>query len=231
MDVSIVVPFYNEQECAESVLREILSRCPGAEIIAVDDGSSDRTAEVLEGIEGVRCIRHGVNLGQSAALFTGLLAATRSVCVMLDGDGQNDPADIPHLIEVLASCDAVCGYRANRQDTWQRRMASRIANGIRRFVLRDGLRDTGCSLKAIKRENVKYLVPFNGLHRFLGAFLSNAGLEIREIPVNHRPRHSGKSKYTIGGRALRGLYDLLGVQWYLKRHIQWQRSPYTKTKS
>jgi dolichol-phosphate mannosyltransferase len=223
VNISVIIPFYNEEECAASVLEEIRGVLPDSEIVAVDDGSSDGTADCIARVAGVRLLRNEVNLGQSAALYHGLLASTGDICVMLDGDGQNDPADIPGLIPLLEKSDVVCGYRANRQDTLNRRIASRVANGIRRFFLHDGIRDTGCSLKLIKREHVRFLVPFNGLHRFMPALLKQAGLTIAEAPVNHRPRLRGVSKYTIGGRALRGISDLFGVAWLMKRQIRWPK--------
>lgn len=221
MKVSIIVPFYNEKESVVAVLDEIKQAQPEAEIIAVDDGSTDGTVEILEKQSGIRIARHQKNLGQSAALYTGLTSATGDVCVMMDGDGQNDPADIGKLIEHLDKADVVCGYRAKRMDSWTKKAASRIANKIRSSILRDGIRDTGCTLKAMKHDHVRYLVPFNGLHRFIPALLRSAGLSIMEVPVNHRPRKAGVSKYTIGGRAVRGIFDLIGVYWLLKRRIRW----------
>jgi dolichol-phosphate mannosyltransferase len=227
MKVSIIIPFYNEEENVESLLCEIRDCQPEAEIIAVDDGSSDRTATIIQGLQDVRYLGNGKNLGQSAAMYYGLQAANGEVCVMLDGDGQNDPHDISKLLEKIGEYDLVCGYRAKRQDNIWRRIASRIGNGCRRMVLPDPIRDTGCSLKAMKREHVKHLIPFNGLHRYIAALLGSAGLKICEIPVNHRPRQFGISKYTIGGRALRGVYDLIGVGWYIKRQILWKKDPYS----
>ncbi|MDR0534429.1 MAG: glycosyltransferase family 2 protein [Verrucomicrobiales bacterium] len=226
MKVSIIIPFYNEEENVEALLREIRECQPDAEIIAVDDGSSDATAEKIRAISGVRYLGNGKNLGQSAAMYYGLQAANGEVCVMLDGDGQNDPHDIGKLLEKIGEYDLVCGYRAKRQDNFARRLASKIGNGCRRAVLPDPIRDTGCSLKAMKRECVKHLIPFNGLHRYIAALLGSAGKKIYEIPVNHRPRQFGVSKYTIGGRALRGIYDLIGVGWYIKRQILWKKDPY-----
>ena len=217
--LSVVIPFYNEEENVAELLREVRAVCPDAEIVAVDDGSTDSTQARILAEPGVRLVALGRNLGQSAALYAGLHRASGDICVMLDGDGQNDPADIPSLVRALGQADVACGYRKNRQDTWNRRAASRIANGIRRWFLHDGIRDTGCSLKAMRREHVGYLVPFNGMHRYIPALLKNAGLSIVEIPVNHRPRLRGVSKYTIGGRAWRGIRDLVGVSWLLQRHI------------
>lgn len=223
MDISIVIPFYNEVECVNEVLTEVADLYPDAEIVAVDDGSTDGTGKIIETFPKIRRLSLGVNLGQSAALYHGLQAATRGVCVMMDGDGQNDPHDIPILIEHSELNTLVCGYRKKRRDSWKKRVASRVANHIRKRILHDGVRDTGCTLKAMRREHLKYLVPFNGLHRFVPALLKNAGVEIVEVPVNHRPRTRGISKYTVGGRAKRGIYDLVGVSWLLKRQVKWGR--------
>lgn len=218
-DISIIVPFYNEAENIPDLLAEITKACPGAEIVAVDDGSTDATNRILRDTPGIQVVSFPVNRGQSAALYAGLRRASGRVCVMLDGDGQNDPADIPALVAALSDSDLACGWRRNRRDTWNRRVASRVANSIRRAFLKDGIRDTGCSLKALRREHIDFLVPFNGLHRYIPALLRNAGLRLVEVPVNHRPRLRGVSKYTIGGRALRGIRDLFGVSWLLSRQI------------
>lgn len=220
-NISIIIPFYNEEETVSDVLTEVLQACPDAEVIAVDDGSTDQTAPKIKTFNNVTYLPLPQNLGQSAALYAGLRHANRDICVMMDGDGQNDPADIPQLIEQMKPRRLVCGYRKERRDSWQKRVASRIANHIRKSILDDGVRDTGCTLKAMTREDVRFLVPFNGLHRFLPALLKNAGLEIIEVPVGHRPRLRGTSKYTVAGRAKRGIYDLIGVSWLLTRHIKW----------
>lgn len=219
--VSIVVPFFNEEECVEFVLREILACQPEAELIAVDDGSADRTWEIIRGISGVTPLRLTQNRGQSGALFAGLHFAGGDILVMLDGDGQNDPADIAKLVDLIrtSQCDVAVGRRAARKDTWSRRAASRIANRVRRFFLRDGISDTGCSLKAIHRDHLDLLVPFNGLHRYLPAIFTHAGLTMTEVAVNHRERKAGASKYTNLDRAIRGVYDLIGVSWLLKRKV------------
>jgi dolichol-phosphate mannosyltransferase len=223
MKVSIIIPFYNEEENVESVLEEVRRTNPEAEIIAVNDGSNDRTEAGIRQRPDVRLISHARNLGQSAALYTGLKAAQGEICAMMDGDGQSDPADIPHLVSQLDRADLVCGYRRTRQDSWSRRIASRIANFIRRMVLHDGVRDTGCTLKAMKKTDIRLLLPFNGLHRFLPVFFNHAGLRIVEVPVNHRPRKGGKTKYNNLGRARRGFYDLIGVRWLLARRIAWPK--------
>ncbi|MGB7769066.1 MAG: glycosyltransferase family 2 protein [Verrucomicrobiia bacterium] len=224
MKISIIIPFYNEEENVESVLEEARQANPEAEIVAVNDGSDDQTEAMIRKRSDVRLISFGCRLGQSAALYAGLKSAQGDMCVMMDGDGQSDPKDIPKLVFMLDRADLVCGYRQNRQDTWLRRSSSRIANCIRRMVLRDNVRDTGCTLKAMRRADTRHLLPFDGLHRYLPVFFNNAGLRIVEVPVNHRPRQHGKSKYTTRARAMRGLYDLVGVRWLMARRISWPKN-------
>lgn len=221
-NISVVVPFFNEAESVQPVLREILGLYPQAEIIAVDDGSTDATVARIRELAGVQLLRFEENRGQSAAILAGLRGANRPLCALLDGDGQNDPRDIARLVDHLhrSGADAVCGYRAKRRDTWSRRAASKAANRIRRALVHDGVRDTGCSLKVFRREAVDALIPFNGMHRFLPAFFRAAGLRIEEVAVNHRPRERGTSKYTNWDRALRGVHDLIGVRWFLKRRVE-----------
>jgi len=223
MKISIIIPFYNEEENVESVLAETRQTNPEAEIIAVNDGSNDRTEAMIRQHPDARLVSFGCRLGQSAALYTGLKLAQGEVCVMMDGDGQSDPTDIPNLVFMLDRADLVCGYRRNRQDTWSRRSSSRIANFIRRMVLHDSVRDTGCTLKAMRKVDTRHLLPFDGLHRYLPVFFNHAGLRITEVPVNHRPRKHGKSKYTTRERAMRGLYDLIGVRWLMARKISWPK--------
>lgn len=219
-DLSIVLPFFNEVESASWVLDEVRAMYPSAEVIAVDDGSSDGTWERLRAAPGVVAVRLAQNRGQSAALWIGLQRATRRLCAVLDGDGQNDPADIATMVAALGDADVVCGYRQQRRDSWKKRAASRLANAVRRSLLKDGVRDTGCSLKVFPRRHVGVLVPFDGMHRFLPALFLGVGLRIIEVPVNHRPRRFGRSKYGNLSRALRGLYDLVGVSWLLRRQIR-----------
>lgn len=216
---SIVIPFYNEEACVRSVLEEVRACQPGAEIIAVDDGSRDRTWEMICSIPSIHGLRLTQNRGQSAAMYAGMRAASGDVIVLMDGDGQNDPADIEKLTALLEKNDVACGQRVKRRDTLSRRIASKSANAIRRSILNDGISDTGCSLKAFRREHVELLVPFNGLHRYLPAIFKHAGLRIAETPVNHRARTLGVSKYTNWNRALRGIYDLFGVRWLLNRKV------------
>lgn len=225
--LSVVIPFYNESETVVGVLEEVRTVLPDAEIVAVDDGSTDETRALIEKVPGVRLVALLRNCGQSAALYAGLRAATGDLLAMMDGDGQNDPSDLPRMVEALKDGDVVYGVRAHRQDTLTRRLSSKFANSLRRLVLGDRAHDTGCTLKVMRREHFDVLVPFNGLHRYLPAFFERAGLRPVELQVNHRPRRVGVSKYTIGGRALRGLFDLIGVRWLLSRLILWpeQKKP------
>lgn len=219
--LSIVIPFYNEEDTAKEVLEEVLRTNPNAEIIAVDDGSSDKTWEILTSIDGIRPLQALVNRGQSAAMYGGMRMASSDIIALMDGDGQNDPADISTLVAELQKGDAdvICGYRANRQDTGSRRWVSKIANKIRRAILNDGLKDTGCSVKVFHKSAVDFLVPFNGMHRYLAAFFLQANLKITELPVNHRSRFAGDSKYTNFNRAIRGIYDLFGMRWLMNRKV------------
>jgi dolichol-phosphate mannosyltransferase len=218
---SIVVPFFNEAENVDAVLAELRAALPAAEIIAVDDGSTDGTWAKICARSDVRGLRFVENRGQSAAMFSGLRACTAPVCGVLDGDGQNDPTCFPEMIAVVArgEADVVCGFRAERNDVWNRRAASKFANAIRRLFLHDGVRDTGCSQKVFRREAVELLVPFRGMHRYLPAIFRRAGLRIAEMPVRHRQRAGGVSKYNNWSRAVAGVYDLVGVAWLLNRKI------------
>ncbi len=220
-EVSIVVPLFNESENVAPLLEEIARALSGRvyELILVDDGSTDSTSSrVPQEDSAVRLIRFSRNRGQSAALYAGMCAARAPLLVFLDGDLQNDPADIPRLLqEIAVGADLVCGYRVERMDSFSRKLQSRIANAIRRAFTHDGIRDTGCTLKAMRSECREALPLFNGLHRFIPAFVRAAGCQVREIPVSHRPRRHGSSKYSLSNRAWRGLVDLFGVCWLIAR--------------
>jgi dolichol-phosphate mannosyltransferase len=168
-------------------------------------------------------IRFEKNIGQSAAIYAGLQAARGATAVLIDGDLQNDPADIPRLLaEIGRGADVVCGYRVKRKDTVLKRLTSRIANAVRSRFTKDGVRDTGCTLKAMRRECVTALVPFKGMHRFIPALVKAAGYRLVEVPVNHRPRRFGQSKYGLGNRALRATIDMFGVRWLLSRRLNYK---------
>ena len=223
--VSVVVPVFNEEENVSILQSELRAALSGLdyEIVFVDDGSTDRSAEKIEIAPNMRILRFERNTGQSAALYAGIRAARGETIVMIDGDLQNDPADIPRLLEQISrGADLVCGYRAKRKDTITKRMASRIANFVRSRFTKDYVRDTGCTLKAMRRECADALVPFKGMHRFIPALIRGAGHRLVEIPVNHRPRRFGRSKYGFGSRALRATVDMFGVRWLLSRHFNYK---------
>ena len=223
--LSIVVPVFNEEENMSILQSELRDSLAGLdyEIIFVDDGSTDRSVEKIQKEPNVRILRFEKNTGQSAALYAGVNAARGETIVMIDADLQNDPADIPRLLaEISRGADLVCGYRAQRKDTIAKRLTSRIANFVRSRFTKDGVRDTGCTLKAMRRECVSALVPFKGMHRFIPALIKGAGYRLVEIPVNHRPRRFGQTKYGFGSRALRATVDMLGVRWFLSRRLNYK---------
>ena len=223
--VSVVVPVFNEEENVSILQSELRAALSGLdyEIVFVDDGSTDRSAEKIEAAPNIRILRFERNTGQSAALYAGIRAARGETIVMIDGDLQNDSADIPRLLEQISrGADLVCGYRAKRKDTITKRMTSRIANFVRSRFTKDYVRDTGCTLKAMRRECADALVPFKGVHRFIPALIRGAGYRLVEIPVNHRPRRFGQTKYGFGNRALRATVDMFGVRWLLSRRFNYK---------
>jgi dolichol-phosphate mannosyltransferase len=223
--VSVIVPVYNEEENVPILQAELRAALRGIdhEFIFVDDGSADRTVERIEAAPNLRVIRFEKNAGQSAAMYAGLQAARGMILVLIDGDLQNDPADIPKLIEEISrGADLVCGYRAQRRDTLAKRWTSRVANAVRSRYTKDGVRDTGCTLKAMRRECVAVLFPFKGMHRFIPALIKDAGYQLVEIPVNHRPRRFGQTKYGFGNRAIRATIDMFGVRWLLSRRLNYK---------
>jgi len=223
--ISVVVPLYNEEENVPILQAELANALRGIdhEIIFVDDGSTDATANRIARSPEVRVVQFERNAGQSAAMFAGLHAARGSIAVLIDGDLQNDPADIPRLIaEIERGADLVCGYRAKRKDTLVKRITSRVANFVRSRFTKDYVRDTGCTLKAMRRECVGALLPFKGLHRFIPALIRGAGYKLVEIPVNHRSRKFGVSKYGLGNRAIRATVDMFGVRWLLSRQLKYR---------
>jgi dolichol-phosphate mannosyltransferase len=224
--ISVVVPVFDEESNLAPLVAEIGAAFAALhyELLIVDDGSRDGTAATLARLAGddphLRGLRHDRNYGQSAALATGFAAARGELLVTLDGDLQNDPADAPRLLEELErGFDVVSGVRQRRQDSWVRKVSSRIANGVRRRVLHDGISDVGCSLKAYRTRVLKRLPPFHGMHRFLPALARMEGARITELPVSHRPRRFGKSKYGISNRLWRGIADLFGVWWLQRRWV------------
>jgi dolichol-phosphate mannosyltransferase len=225
--ISVVVPVKDEAGNVGPLAREIAAALRGEphEILFVDDGSSDGTAQALSALKAelpqLRVLRHGKNLGQSRGIRTGVQAARGEIVVTLDGDGQNDPADIPTLLTRLGAepeLAMVSGVRVKRQDSASRRLASRLGNGFRSALLGDGATDTGCGLKAFRRQAFLDLPYFDHLHRFLIAMIQREGGKVAYVPVNHRARLTGASKYTNFGRLLVSVQDLLGVRWLQRRH-------------
>lgn len=226
--VSVVVPFYNEEANVPLVAERIAQVFDGLpeydyECVFVNDGSTDGTRAELERLEKedarIRPLHLVRNSGQSAALVAGMRRARGEYILTIDGDLQNDPADFGRLLELLKEYDCVCGYRANRKDTWSKRMQSRIANRVRNAILHDGIRDTGCGTKGFRRKCVEHVVSFNGMHRYFAVMMRKAGMTIAEAPVSHHPRVHGVSKYGLGNRLWRGIYDLIGVRWLQRRYV------------
>lgn len=227
-ELSVVIPVYDERENLPPLLDELRAALATTgrthEILLVDDGSADGSAEWIAAEAGrdahVRAIRLERNSGQSAALAAGLARARGDVIVTLDADLQNDPADLPRVLSALDGADIVSGIRRNRQDSWLRRASSRIANGVRRAWLGDPVTDIGCSFKAYRRATLEGIPMFNGVHRFLPALCVMRGARLVEIPLAHRPRRAGVSKYGVSNRLGRGFYDLIGVRWLRARMLR-----------
>ena len=226
--VSVVVPFYNEVDNVFPLAERVEAVFAGLddyeyECLFVNDGSTDGTRQALENLRArdshVRPIHLTANRGQSAALVAGMQRAKGVYILTLDGDLQNDPQDFPKILNLLEEYDCVCGYRANRRDTFMRRISSKVANAVRGRLLGDGIRDSGCGTKGFRRVCVQHMVPFNGLHRFFAVMVRNAGLTLTECPVHHHPRVHGTSKYGLHNRLWRGIYDLVGVAWLKRRYV------------
>ena len=227
--ISVVIPAKDEQENISELIAEIFNAIQpfsSAEIIVVDDGSTDNTFTVAQTTaQTLNCqgqfIRHSQCMGQSSALKTGIQYAEGDCIVTIDGDGQNDPADIPILLERAFAQQAtdfcVTGYRYQRRDTCWKRFQSRLANCVRSLLLKDGVADTGCGLKVFPKKTFEKLPWFNHAHRFIPALIKGVGGDIEVVKVNHRQRHHGKSKYNAWNRAWAGIIDLFGVAWLLHR--------------
>jgi glycosyltransferase involved in cell wall biosynthesis len=231
-DLSVVFPVYNEEENLPILMEEIARALDGKgwsyEVVAVDDGSTDRSLAVLRDLRAkypsLRILAFEKNSGQTAALDAAWRGAHGRLVVSLDADLQNDPADIPKMMIALESSEAdmVIGVRVNRHDTWSRKMQSRIGNGVRNWITNDRITDTGCSLKLVKREAIDKVKLYTGMHRFLPTLVRMAGYKVIEMPVNHRARKFGTSKYGAMNRAFRGFVDCMAVRWMGKRMLRYR---------
>ena len=228
-EVSIVIPVCNEQENVGPLAQEIATALAGRqfEVLFVDDGSTDNTAAVVlatrAAIPQIRLLRHSVRSGQSAAVTSGVRLARAEWVGTLDGDGQNDPADLPKLLAArlaFGNADVALfqGHRTTRKDTGFRKLQSRIANGVRSRMLGDGTPDTGCGIKLLHRPTYLELPKFDHMHRFLPALFQRAGARVISVPVNHRPRARGTSKYGMLDRLWVGIVDIFGVMWLRRRY-------------
>jgi dolichol-phosphate mannosyltransferase len=227
-ELSVVVPVFNERDNVTPLVEEIIAALRGQvafEIVYVDDHSRDDTLEVLKALQArvpeLRVLHHVSQSGQSTAVRNGVKAARGSWIATLDGDGQNDPADIPKLLAARAAAAPTtklfAGWRVNRQDSSSKRIASRLANAIRSRMLRDATPDTGCGIKLFERDAFLDLPYFDHMHRYLPALMQRAGWSTQSVPVNHRARGAGVSKYNNLNRALVGIADLRGVAWLIRR--------------
>jgi dolichol-phosphate mannosyltransferase len=225
--IVIVIPVYNESGNIGPLIREVAQAFAAEarpwQLVLVDDCSSDGTWDIIRGHLGTEprlaAFRHLRNRGQSAAVWTGIARTTAPLICTLDGDLQNDPAELPRMLALLDQEDFVCGRRVNRQDTVVRRISSWAARKVRTWSLGWDFADTGCALRAFKRSSLVGVFPFNGLHRFLPILVAGNGSRVREVPVTHRPRVSGVSKYGVWNRLGRGMFDLIGVAWYQRRRL------------
>lgn len=228
MELSVIIPLHNEQENVEPLVAEIHAALSGVdyEIICVDDGSSDGTLDRLRAVAAasprLRILRHSGKSGQSTAIWNGVRHSRANWVATLDGDGQNDPADIPRLYArardgAAGGLACVCGWRRTRRDAFLKRISSLVANSVRGRLLRDNTPDTGCGLKVFTREAFLLLPYFDHMHRFLPALFIRGGFRIESLEVNHRPRNRGKSKYGLHNRLWAGIVDLMGVCWLLRR--------------
>ena len=221
------MPVYNEEENILPLTRELQAAFQNNvwnyEIVFVDDASTDHTWERINQARQfeprVRGLQHEKNAGQSAALWTGIQASDSPILATIDGDLQNHPADLLLLLAHVGESDFVCGVRTKRQDNWVRRVSSKVARKARKWALGVDFCDTGCAARAFKRSALNGVFPFNGWHRFLPVLVHSMGVRTREVPISHRPRAAGVSKYGLSNRLWRGIYDLFAIAWYQKRRL------------
>lgn len=230
MKYSIVIPLKNEESNIVDLINEIEPimndlKTPW-ELICIDDGSTDDTRKVLKELAKqksyMKLIIFDKNYGQSSAFQAGFKAAQGEYVITLDGDGQNDPADIPTLLSFTPEYDLVCGIRIKRKDTWLKRLISKSANRLRNWLCEDGVQDTGCSLKVYRRTCLDQIKLYHGLHRHFPVLFRNENFTIHQVPVNHRPRLKGVSNYNLLNRSFNTIADLLAVYWMKKRQLRYK---------
>lgn len=227
---SVVIPLKNEEENISDLIAELepvmnALKAPW-ELICIDDGSTDKTSEVLISLSNekkyMKLIFFKKNYGQSSAFQAGFKAAAGEFVITLDGDGQNDPADIPKVLKAIDQYDLVCGIRSKRKDRWDKRIISKIANTVRQTCCQDGIKDSGCSLKVYRKQCLDKIKMYNGMHRFLPALFTIEGFRVGQLPVNHRERKKGISKYNYFNRSFNTLADLLAVRWMNQRQLRYK---------
>jgi dolichol-phosphate mannosyltransferase len=230
VEISVVVPVYNEEKNLPILVPRLVHVLEGigfpSEMIFVDDGSQDRSREVLREMAvrfpSLRLLGLKNNRGLSTALLAGMNEARGNILVTLDSDLQNDPADIPELLKSLDQYDMATGWRQRREDPWLKKISSRIANAIRNRISGETIKDSACTLRAFKKECIKEIPVFNGMHRFMSTLVKMQGYRMIEVPVTHHPRKFGKSKYNVRNRMLRSFVDLLAVRWMKQRTIRYE---------
>ncbi len=230
VEYSVVIPLKNEEENISDLIHELEpvmeSLSKPWELICIDDGSQDRTFEILQNLKKqkayLRIIKFKGNFGQSSAFDAGFRTAKGNFIITMDGDRQNDPHDIPKLLAMVGNADLVCGQRIKRKDSWNKKIISYFANKIRSRFVGDGIPDTGCSLKLYRRSCFDKIKMYHGMHRFLPALFLIEGFEIKSVPVNHRERTKGKTKYNIFNRSFNTISDMFAVSWMRKRHLKYK---------
>jgi dolichol-phosphate mannosyltransferase len=230
VEISVVVPVYNEEENLPILLPQLNEVLKGIgksyEMIFVDDGSSDGSRKILKEMVShypqIRILGFKKNCGETAAGAGGLKEAKGDVIITIDADLQNDPKDIPRMLEYLKEYDMVTGWREKREDSWVKQITSKIANSIRNWLSGEAIRDSGCTFRVYKRECLQNMKYYKGMHRFMPTLVKMEGFRVIEIPIAHHPRKFGKSKYTTWNRMWRAFIDLLVVKWMRSRHIHYE---------
>ena len=229
IEISVVIPVYNEEENLPTLISRLTEVLEGLgksyEMVFVDDGSTDQSRKILRErasqVPQIRMLGFKKNCGETAAGAAGLKEARGKTIITIDADLQNDPKDIPSMLEYLKDYDMVTGWRQEREDSWVKRVTSKIANGIRNWLSGEAIRDSGCTFRAYRRECLSNLKLYKGMHRFMPTLVKMEGFQVIEIPIAHHPRKFGTSKYNTWNRMVRAFVDLLAVKWMKSRHIHY----------